>query len=123
MPAWDVIDTAHGQSNVIVAAGILCSHPLLISANNNDYRHCAFINVGFSSTGPFTPSRELIVTRPIVFIPIPLWLAGLPAVIAPSIRITYWREDRRGSESDSYPFGYWEEGGMESTCFDCGYPL
>ena len=65
------------------------------TANNNDHRRCVFIKevgnrliyVGFSSAGPFMPSRELTVTRPTVFVPIPLWLTGFPVVIAPSIRI------------------------------------
>ena len=137
MPVWDVIDTPHEQSNVFRAAGILCSPPLLISANNNDHRHCA-IKIGHMKRD--IPTLE-VTSR--------AYLAGIPHSVGPriagSVDPNHHRpkhaypgsvpnhhravdpdcseDGRMGSESGSYPPYTGEYGWMGSTCcWDCGLP-
>ena len=57
MPVWDVLDTPHGQSYILRAAGMLCSHPLLISANNNIHH---FRPLYFGSRGRTFLRQQLI---------------------------------------------------------------
>ena len=118
MPVWDVIDTPHEQSNVIRAAGVLCSHPLLISADNNDHRHCAFkrghmnglTNVGTLPAGP-TMLGLLIMSRPIIFVPVTLVPARCPTIVAPSIPIVRRLAVRGPSPVPAHPiWGRMERG-------------
>ena len=100
---WDVIDTPHEQSNVFKAAGILCSPPLLISAYNNDHRHCALLkwwhekehaDIGTSPAASFAlvfliPSvlGSLILSTPIILAPVIPIQVQCPMVIGPLIPI------------------------------------
>ena len=73
MPVWGVIDTPHERSNAFMAAGILCSPPLRISAYKNDHRRFA-LNIGrMKGTYRHRDSINRVVR------------AGIPDSVAPGI--------------------------------------